>query len=312
MRYVGLIINDLGEQSKNPREDVTETSGVSDNEILRYLSSATSYIQSQVLRQVGHTNYFDSRTTVALVASQKEYTLPADLYYDQKVRRVRYSSSGLAADYQDILPLGTTRFSEDYSISSPSGYAVSNRTLVIEGVPTSGIGNMQVVYVRRLDRPDKRRGKIQSVTNNGTNYTTIVLEDDIWLDADRITVYLEDYLCVNSATGTVNYYNAYFTAYDSGSRTITLSNAAMSSGTISVGDYITLGKYTTTHIKLPVECEHYLIEFADWKLKKGDSSEDAGEANAEMVMLMDDIIAQFANMYDIQAIPVYDPAGDFT
>lgn len=307
MRYVGLLIDDIGEQSKNRRSDVTSTSGVQDNEILRYFRSAQSYIQSQVLRQVGATDYFNSTTTAALVNGQKSYTLPADVYYNSKIKRVRYSDSGQARDYYDLTPLSSSRFTEDADISSPDSYAVGNGVLLLNGVPSSSAGTLQTTYVRSLDGLDKRRGKVQSVSDNGTSYTNIVLEDDDTLDGTRIASYVGDYACFNSTRGVVGHYNATVSAYDSGTRTLTLSSALIATGTISVGDYLTLGEYSTTHSILPRECEHFLLEFVDWKLKKGDSSEDATEANQEMIMLMDDIIAQFANLVDPQSVMLLDP-----
>lgn len=311
MRYWGLIIDDLGDQSKNRRSDVTSTSGVQNNEILRYLSSGQAYIQSQILRQVGQTNFFNSSQDISIVNGTKEYTLSGNVYYKQKVKRVRYSSSGLARDYRDLKYLVSERWTEDAEISTPSAYSVGNNTIILDSVPSSSAGSLRVVYVASLDRPEIRRGKIQSVANDGTNYTSIVLEDDSDLDGTNIARYLGDYLCVNSVLGVVNYYNAQISAYDAGTRTITLTNSLMSAGTIAAGAYITLGRYSTTHSKLPDECEHYLMEFADWKLKKGDSSSDSVEANQEMVMLMDDIIAQFANATDMQTVMIYDPDADF-
>lgn len=311
MRYFGLIIDDLGEQSKNRRSDVTPTSGVTDNEILRYLSSGQAYIQSQILRQVGQTNFFNQTQNISIIGGTKEYTLSGNVYYNQKLKRVRYSSTGQARDYIDLKYLVSERWTEDNDISAPSAYTVGNNTIILNGVPSNSSGTMRVVYVASLDRPEIRRGKIQSVANNGTSYTSITLYDDDDLDGTNIARYVGDYLCVNSVLGVVNYYNAQISSYDSGSRTITLTNSLMSAGAIAVDSYITLGRYSTTHSKLPAECEHYLIEFADWKLKKGDSSQDSVEANSEMVMLMDDIIAQFANAADMQTVMIYDPDGDF-
>lgn len=312
MRYVGLLLEHLGEQANNRRSDVTSTSGVSDNEILQYLTQAQRYIQSQVLRQVGHTNFFDTTTTASVVGGQKNYTLPSDCYFGHKVRRVRYTSTNQAADYCDIYPVGSTRFTEDFTATSPTGYAVGNGTLVLTAVPTSSQGTLQITYPRRLDRLDIRRGKIAAVVTDAGNYSTIELEDDDDLDSTEITKYIGDYLCVNSILGVVNYYNAQIADYDAGTRIVTLTGADTDDGTIAAGGYITLGRYSTTHSKLPDECEDYLINFADWKLKKGDSSEDASEANAEMVMLMDDIIAQFANMVSLETVMVFDPFGEFS
>lgn len=312
MRYVGLLLTHIGQQSTNRRTDVTSTSGVSDNEILQYLTQAQRYIQSQILRQVGHTNFFDATTTSSITASTKSYTLPSDCYFNHKVRRVRYSSTNQARDYRDIYPLASTRWVEDGDISEPIAYALGNGTLYIDGVPTSSQGTLQITYVRRLDRLDKRRGKVASASMSGGNYVSIELEDDNDLDSDEITNYIGDYLCSNSILGAVGYYNAQIADYDSSTRIITLTSSPTTSGTISAGDYITLGRYSTTHSKLPDECEDFLINFADWKLKKGDSSEDSIEANQEMVMLMDDIIAQFSNLVGMETVMVYDPTCEFS
>ncbi len=47
--------------------------------------------------------------------------------------------------------------------------------------------------------------------------------------------------------------------------------------TIAVGDFIVLGKRTTTHSSLPDVCERYLIEYTNLRLLARDSSNDAGD-----------------------------------
>jgi hypothetical protein len=312
MRYVGLIVEHIGEQTRNRRSDVTPTSGVSDNEILQYLTNAQRVIQSQVLRQVGHTSFFNATITTPLVANKKTYSLPGDVFYNHKVKRVRYSKTGLPRDYYTLQPVSSFRFTGDQDIQHPSAYSVGNGVIALNGIPTTGQGTLEITYVRRLDRLETRRAKVLSTTDDGTNYLTVTLDTAIDIDSERISKYVGDYFCANNVKGEVCYHAAFIQSYDVATHVITLANTPLSAGTIDNSCYIVLGEYATTHSKLPDECEQFLIEFTDWKIKKGESSEDAFESNQEMVSVNDDIISQFANFTDMQEVMTFDPMGDFT
>lgn len=312
MRYIGLILEHIGEQTRNRRSDVTPTSGVSDNEILQYLTNAQRVVQSQVLRQVGHTSFFNKVTSISVVSGQQAYPLPADVFYNQKIKRVRYSHSGLANDYYPLVPLSSFRFTDTREIDRPGGYSIGDGEILLNGIPISSQGTLEVTYVKRLDRLDIRRATVAATANDGTNFTEIQLDTGMTIDSAQILKYVGDFLCINDIRGQVTYQGARISAYDSSTQIITLEGSPLASGTIPIGSYVTLGEWSTTHSKLPDECEQFLIEFTDWKIKKGESSEDSLESNQEMISVNDDIISQFANFSDMQTIMTYDPFGDFT
>jgi len=74
-----------------------------------------------------------------------------------------------------------------------------------------------------------------------------------------------------------------------------------------VGDYVTIGPYTTTKSTLPDICERYLITYCVWKILRRDSSADAKTALAEASAMEGDIVASFAEpSRDIIEIPLVD------
>ena len=293
MRHVGLLLKHVGDATENPRDEVTSTAGISDDEIIEYLGDGQSRVQEVVLRDLPHFAGWDTYYEQDIVAATQEYSIsPGDAFYLGSVREVRYSPTGVARDFRPLAFL-EARETGDFDLTYISAYSLRGGEIIVDGVPGSSSGSLRSYYVRRLDKLDKRRGKIASVAG-AAPYTTITLEDDTDLDETNIALY--DYLCVNSAQGVVTYYNAPYVSYDTSTKVLTFDSGVTSSvGTIAVGSYITLGKYTTTHSKLPDECEKYLMAYAKWKMFKRDSSDDAAEQNAELVAMEDAFLTAFNN-----------------
>jgi hypothetical protein len=71
--------------------------------------------------------------------------------------------------------------------------------------------------------------------------------------------------------------------------------------------YMTLGKYSTTHSKLPDTAERYINEYMNWKIFRRDSSSDSDETNMELKEIEQEIVNSF-HMPDktVKSFPIAD------
>lgn len=305
-RHVGLLLRQVGGQTSNRRTDVTSTAGIPDNRLIQYFNDAQTRLQTLILEQMPNCTNFDTSVTRSLTANDDTYDISdGDAFYDGHVRAVQYRRSSTERWYT-LDPDFPRHFSGGTSSGSPACYGIRGAQIIVEPVPQSTQGSLRIWYIRALDTLDKRRGKIETINSSGGNYTTAVLEDDADLDRDEIALW--DYLCVNDSDGNVVYYNANYTDFDPDTNTITFSGAATSVGTISVGDYITLGQYTTTHSKLVKEAERYLLEYCAWKIYREDSSEDTLETNKELAVVERDVVSGYGrNSLAPQHVTISEP-----
>ena len=245
MRYIGILIDEVGDQSANPRADVTDTAGVSDNELLTYFRNAQRRLQNRIVANVPNTGLFDKRADFSLAIGDSSLTVPGDLFFNLKIKRIQISTDN-GSNWYDLSVGASSRVVLSTEIQRPTFYTVSGNDILFDGTLQSAC-TARITYVRRLDRLDIRRGTVEDTTDDATNYLTIVVADDEYLVPAQIEKYVGDYLCINDRRGNVLYYNLELDSWDEGTRTISLTNALMTDGPIPDGAYITLGTYSTTH-----------------------------------------------------------------
>ena len=306
MRYVGKLIDHVGRHTENPRDQVTDEAGISDEDFLEYANFAQSRLQAAILRAYPHSTVFDDDYTQSVTSGTKSYPVSSgDALYGNKCRYCEYSDSGRSDDYwalrySDIRELGA-------GAGSPTTYALRNGNVILGDIPNRS-GYLRTVFPRRLDSLDLRRGRVEATANDGTRWTGVTLADDSDLDSDALAD--AEYFCVSDKRGTVTIYSVPIYSYDSPSRVIKIDSGSplMTTGSINVGDYVTIGKFSTTHSKLEDPAEKYLLSYMSWKIFKRDSSTDAVEENSELASMEEEIVAVYGSAsLDAQNIIISDP-----
>lgn len=304
MRRTDQLITAIRRRTDN--EDVSASEGISSEEFVDFLNEGQARLQSRIVDAVPDCTLFDTSKTTSLVAGQRAYAIASSTdqpLLGSMVRLVEYRTGSLEEDYYQLEP----DILDNLSLvrgTYPSSYDIRNGNILVSPLPTGSNGTLRITFPRRLDALDIRRGKIDTVNTSGSNYTSIILEatpvpDDILDDTDF-------FICVNSKYGVVNYYNAPVTTYDTNSRTLTFdSGVSTSNGTISIGDWVTYGKWTTTHSQLPDDCERFLLAYAAWKVLKRDSTDDAALQEQELIAIENDILSALKDTKrQREAIPV--------
>lgn len=303
-RYVGLEIAEVRQISKQETSDEdSQTEAVSRNLILSFLSQADERIQSLMMSNPSNT-FFNTTNIITTVAEDKDYALPGDLYAGDLVKLVEYSYSGESKHY---VPLRRILRSQ---VNNTPGQRVCNfltegSNLILSPPPLTAGQLVRVTYPKIVDRLDVRRGQVSSTpVNDGTDYSALTLDDDAFLSASFFDDH--NFLCVSDRNGVVQRYNLEYESYDSATRTFTLSSGqAISSGTISAGDFVTLGKYSTTHSPMPRIVERYRIAYAAWKVMRVVSNTDAKAQQEEVVGLENDIVSKLKDtMVGVVSLPM--------
>lgn len=298
--YIGTLLDTIREKTGNAnfsRNSTTGviTEGISDDAILSFINDALAYIQSRVIAV--YPSEFVVENIQSTVNRQEEYSIDDNIFLNNKYISVEYSRDANPENFAPLPPASfvqrDTRYGEVYQ------YIRRNGKLLLNKIPNNSNGSLRVNYYRALDKLDIRRGQITSKTT-----TTIVLDDDDWLDNFALSD--AQYICLVDKHGTVLEYNIAITSYDTTTRTITIPTQTLS---VSAGDYVVIGKYTSTHLDptKPQRLLDYCKLYAQARVYNTDSSMDEINERAEVKDVLLDIIDGFSELSeDVMDVTVID------
>jgi len=259
-----------------------------------YFNRIHSYVEDLMFLVNDENDLFVHDWYFNLIPGQDEYPLPIDIYAKSSIDNLAVSFlNGLSNTY---LPLKkTSRKQQGFTF----GYFVREDKMVLTPRPTSPL-RMKMAYVRKLPSPSFRVGKISSFTG-----TSIVLTDYVaGLSA------LNDYVCIVDKDGSI-----LNKSLDSNGNTVytPISLTSDVAGTLTVdnttgainGAYVVSGKYGSSHIQLPDECEKYLITALERMIQYRQSSTDVKISDVFSKEEIETIKEVFAdNSYDDAKPPV--------
>lgn len=305
MRYIKELLTQARRQTGN--ETFSSTSGISQDTLLEYVNDAQDHLQAVIVNKFPIE--FVVQKIISVVSGQEEYTIDDNVFVNNRLLSLQYSTSGLAADYYSLRQKSVRDRITDTD-THPSFYIRRSGKILLNPIPSTSTGKLRVEYYRELDTVDIVRGNVSSTTLSGANLVDITLADDSDLDTaglSEIGGTRVKYICFNNNFGEVTDYAIPILSYNSSNRVLTLDTTTPYPVSASPGLRVTLGKYSTTHSKLPENCERYLKAYLVMKILMQDSSADVGEATSELSKIEQDILSSFGDVSeDLEHFPVLD------
>lgn len=288
-KYIGSIITNQRTDTRNSDADA-----IPDSDFLRF----NQYAQDRLfgLITLSYNWVFEEVIEIDIVAGQNTYEINDNLAFGTRITNVEYSHSGLAKDYRP-LQVTADRYVSDDSSSRPYCYRRRHGKIVVEGTPSQSVGKLRATYERALDRLALRAGQI-----NGTPSGTTI---DLTTSGNLPTAENEalftagEYICVSAANGEPLLYNAVISSYDAPTDVLTfvanVDTYLVPGKTLSnlANQFITIGKYTSTHSKLTNEAEGYFIEYVNRKVHNIDSSDQFAETDKILKEIKDMVVASY-------------------
>lgn len=309
--YVGDLIDNSRSDTQNANDipTLSTQSGIFTKDFLRYANFAQDRLQSKITKKFPFA--FITYKVVDIVAGTSLYSVPDNLSMNNKIVKVEYSRDGTEANYRRLKP-GNPYNPSYRPTQSPTEYNRVDGQVQLMPPPSVAGGTLRIWFIRALDRMELRRGAIDVVTINGSNQITALSLDIATVsaeDAVELAKISTQYLCVNSKAGVVKTYNIPVSAYDPSNGNLTLvGTPELDKGeSIAVGDYVTIGRYTTTHSKLTNECERYITEYTNRRVFKRDISVTVDNIDAEVFNMEKDIVENYqVPDLDVKFIPTID------
>lgn len=292
IRRVDQIVSRVRAWTEN--EDASAGAGIPSDDFVDALSDGQEMLQGAILRSNPDCRWFDVVYDVALVAGQKEYSIPTRAFYANAVRKVEFSETGREDDFVPLDPVGLHQLS-NLSTWPPACYSLTGRSVVLDPPPDVAQGTLRITYVARVPRLARPIGLISSFSSP----SLILTSESTFLDATALSNSVPGYFSIiRRLDGAGISYSMTATAYDSGTRTLTVSaGPTYETGFVAadlVGAMLVAGDYATCApawpVGIEVQVERYLRNYGIWKIMRRESSGDTSEQGNELSAIEADII----------------------
>lgn len=298
MKRVEQLIDMARKLSGNTSYD--ENSGVPQSVFVQYLNNAQDSLTKEVVNL--KTKYLLKQKEVPVVSGQEKYDYPDDIYM-QHIDTIQWLDKAQETYFQNLYK-SYIKEKVTTTASYPFGYIPQNDGIHLN--PPINSGTLMVSYIKRFPKLQKKSGLVMARTLNNSNQITAIVLDvsDATYDENEIN---DDYfLCVVDKYGKQKAVNVEYESVSNG--VFTMSAHSLSTGeSISVGDYICVGKNTVNIPLWDDVCESYLLKHMVYDAKYSDSSQWSQEAKDDMRASFAQLAGSFASLSDdVSDIPLTD------
>lgn len=302
MRKLELLI--LASRRATENQEFTATAGIQDDEFIQYFNDGQEEIHSLLNQSFPH--ILMASKEVSTTSGEEGYTIPEDVYLGTRIDFVEYSQSGLAIDYYP-LKKGSLKERLNGSQANPSFYIRNGTQLLLQPPPQVGGSKLRLTYQRVIPRLDTQKATVETYASGaGNTITSLVLDDSVLMDRDALLE--EGYITVTNKNGVVQMKKIPITAISAtGVVTVEPGFTFETGETITPGDIVLRGKYSTQFSQLPDVCEKYLIEYCNARILIRDSSTDSQSVAQILAKVQGTLQTAFAEPdNDPDYIPVLD------
>lgn len=304
MRRIDLLISEARQETDN--NQFTDETGIQDSEFLRWANSAQTRIYSLI--QQTHPDLYTRETEIDAVYGQEAYDLPELTFLGARIKMIEYSKTGQKRDYYP-LKKGSLHERVNGDPGTPAFYILQSGQLLIQPAPQTS-GKFRVVTQKALPRLDTRRAKVLSVTLDTVTRTITTLNLDPSLNLEATVLENEGYMSIVDKDGNIKMDAIPVDSIDTTTGLVTVTSGFVygATETISAGDWVCAGSYSSTNSELNDNVERYLVDFMIWKLEKRDSSQTSQEISQELKDQEFEIVTSYGTPDDdVNYVTVLDP-----
>ena len=270
--------------------------GIPQDVMVQYYNFAQDFLAKQVVNL--KTKFFKKTSIVPIVPGQAIYPWPKDCYI-QALETLQWTDAQRGVYYQTVIK-SYTKEKVTTQLGYPFAYIPCSDGIELN--PPINTGLLYLTYEKTLPRLQKRAGKITTATVVGGNLTALSVAIDEMYDEKEIN---SDYfLCIVDKKGNIKARDIEYDSVTAG--VFTLSPFALPDGeSVSVGDFILVGKNTCNIPQWPDICESFLMNFVEYRVRYGDASRWSEEAKSSMQAEFETISTSFALLSeDITEVPI--------
>lgn len=272
-------------------KDVSATTGVHDDEVIRYLNQGKNIIYRKLLKQ--SQSLFSKKKVVNLEGGQKEVSMPIDIYAKNRIRDIKLIDNNV----KKTLKYVTEKHDLFTSPGRPFKYYRQSNSIQLIPANSTGGRSLEITYIYGLPTLDKIGGSVGSVSIVDGQIISLALDTGVYLDLTKLSQFLQISIC--DRKGEVKAANIDVLNIDSnGVITVDPNFRLQSDEDIQVGYSVMAGPFTSTMSGLENDVEEYIVEYATLRmLQRQGSAEMASQAQL-VLSLENSILDTYSNISD--------------
>lgn len=272
-------------------KDVSATTGVHDDEVIRYLNQGKNIIYRKLLKQ--SQSLFSKKKVVNLEGGQKEVSMPIDIYAKNRIRDIKLIDNNV----KKTLKYVTEKHDLFTSPGRPFKYYRQSNSIQLIPANSTGGRSLEITYIYGLPTLDKIGGSVGSVSIVDGQIISLALDTGVYLDLTKLSQFPQISIC--DRKGEVKAANIDVLNIDSnGVITVDPNFRLQSDEDIQVGYSVMAGPFTSTMSGLENDVEEYIVEYATLRmLQRQGSAEMASQAQL-VLSLENSILDTYSNISD--------------
>lgn len=302
-KSISLLIDNVREATEE--KDINATTGIQDPEVIRLLNQGQNIIYRKIIKE--SQKLYSKSTNIPIVAGQKEVSMPNDIYAQNRLADIKFLMKDV------IYQVKSASEKEDISTAKAIPYKYYRRNNKIVLIPASLYsGDLQITYIHKIPELGKKAASISSVTTLNNAITSLVLNVTTEeVNSEALNQFTR--FSVVDREGVVKMSNIKFDSINTATGAVTISSGFtfLPTESISVGDTVVAGPFSSTHSYLESDVEEYVVEYAVLKILQRQGSVEVA-TQAEVLRALElDIMEVYKRIEDdIREIPILDNSND--
>lgn len=297
MRRLELLISEARRQSNNTRYDAD--SGVPQATFVQYFQNAQDELE-KAAKNVKGKYFLGQAPIITVVPDQELYDYPYDIYM-QSIDTLEWSQ-----DASTYYPLALATPKDRLSDQSGWAYGYIPRHDGYLLTPTLQSGYLRINYIKKLPQVQVRQGLISAATVTSGNLTALTLNvSDPSFDGTALNE--QNYLCVVDRYGEQTAISIIYDSVNTTTGVVTITGGTFPLGTgetVTVGNYVVVGSNAINLPKWPTIIESYLIKYAVYQAKLGDSSNWTKAVKDDVSAMISSCVESLASPNDDISVPL--------
>lgn len=284
MRRLEFLVNQCKRNADDPN------GSFDDQDYVDFFNDAQETIRTEIYNAKPEAAIFSDYQSITIVQGTTNYDLADDIYAQNSVINVDITDGSSTPD--GYVPIDRITDKEKYY---EFGYVLQNRQIVFNPYPYDTFpSSARVHYSRKLPDLGLRAGRVQSFSSGANITLDPGYTDSLDSYADWITVVDKDGNIKQSAI-----------ALEGFAAGVISTSTVLTD--VAIGDYVVLGKFSTTHSQLPDECERFLKSLVMRRIFHRKSSGDLVAQVSLTEQEREQLISLFAdNQRDVTHPPITD------
>lgn len=281
-------------------KDVTDTTGITDAEIIRFINQGQNIIYRKLLSK--SQALFTNKVEIPLASNQSTLDMPKNVYAKNRIRDVKvHLKNGIKRPVR----YATEKHDIRSCAGVPRKYYRQSGKIHLTPKNNGQANKLEISFVESVPTLDVEAAYVGSVSINNNQITSLILDNTKQNNMTKLNQYTD--LCIVKKNGEITASGIVYDSVDTSTGEIITSHTLMEGETISPGDLILIGTFSSVRTTLPEDVVDFVVEYSVMKILQRQSSADIAIQAQLVKELIESILETYSHVSDdVPCILVHD------